>query len=303
MLTAFDADGGIDWRGVDALVDWYIESGSAGLFAVCLSSEMYCLTSDERLELARRVVRRADGRVPVVATGTFGGEVADQAAFVARMADTGVDAVVAITSQLCGPEDDDPVFEERLMRLLEVTRGVRFGLYECPVPYRRLVPPDVLGRLARTNRFYYLKETSCSPATVSAKVTASRGTPLGVFNAHTPTALEGFALGASGISCIAANLYPEPFSWLWDNRERAGEEASSLQVTLAMMDLIARAGYPASAKSFLRRRGLPIGETCRATPTPVPHDLPLLHRALAHRLAEIAERFGVPVEVQSSWRA
>jgi len=85
MLTPFLEDQSIDWHGVDALTDWYIANGSAGLFAVCLSSEMYQLTDDERTALATRVVRHAAGRVPVVATGTFGGTVEEQARTIVRM--------------------------------------------------------------------------------------------------------------------------------------------------------------------------------------------------------------------------
>ena len=39
MLTAFQEDGGLDLAGVDALVDFYLEGGSHGLFAVCQSSD------------------------------------------------------------------------------------------------------------------------------------------------------------------------------------------------------------------------------------------------------------------------
>ena len=41
--------------GVDQLVEWYIKQEVAGIFTVCLSSEMYHLTPKERLELAKRV--------------------------------------------------------------------------------------------------------------------------------------------------------------------------------------------------------------------------------------------------------
>lgn len=45
------------------MVDWYIASGCTGLFAVCQSSEMYHMTDEERLAVARAVVKQADGRV------------------------------------------------------------------------------------------------------------------------------------------------------------------------------------------------------------------------------------------------
>ncbi|MFN8540870.1 MAG: hypothetical protein U0232_25745 [Thermomicrobiales bacterium] len=50
----------------------------AGLFAVAQSSEMFALDDAERLALAGRVVRRASGRVPVIASGTFGRDAAAQ---------------------------------------------------------------------------------------------------------------------------------------------------------------------------------------------------------------------------------
>ena len=53
MLTPFDKDGAVDYPGLKALVDWYIAEGSAGLFAVCQSSEMFFLSLEERAELTR----------------------------------------------------------------------------------------------------------------------------------------------------------------------------------------------------------------------------------------------------------
>lgn len=65
MLTPFRDDGTMDWSGLDALIEWYVSAGATGLFAVCLSSEMYKLTPEERVRLAKHVVQRAAGRVPV----------------------------------------------------------------------------------------------------------------------------------------------------------------------------------------------------------------------------------------------
>ena len=63
MITPFNADGSIDYPTLSGMVEWYIASGCTGLFAVCQSSEMYHMTDDERLAVARAVVKQADGRV------------------------------------------------------------------------------------------------------------------------------------------------------------------------------------------------------------------------------------------------
>lgn len=47
MLTPFRANLTIDWEGLDRLIDWYVEAGVAGLFAVCLSGEMFDLDEQE----------------------------------------------------------------------------------------------------------------------------------------------------------------------------------------------------------------------------------------------------------------
>merc|ERR1711871_1148081 len=112
MITPFTAEGDIDWQAVDGLVEWYIESGVTGIFAACQSSEMYHLTDEERIQLATRVVNKVAGRVKVVASGSFGGDIKSQAAFVNRMAPL-VDGVVVLTCQMASEQETDEVWLER----------------------------------------------------------------------------------------------------------------------------------------------------------------------------------------------
>ena len=51
VLTPFREDGKIDFPAYRALLEYYIANGVTGLFAVCLSSELYELTAAERLEI------------------------------------------------------------------------------------------------------------------------------------------------------------------------------------------------------------------------------------------------------------
>ncbi len=258
MLTAFEEDGSLDLPGVDALVDFYLEGGSGGLFAVCQSSEMYELNDDERLTLAARVVARVAGAVPVVATATFGGALDGQAAFVRRMADAGVSAVVLLPNQLCAAEEDEATLWPRLEHMIEATDPVPLGLYECPLPYHRVLSSQLVSRLANTGRFRYIKDTSRDPACIGPKVEAVRGSGLALFNAAPASALASLRLGAAGLSPVAANLYPDLFCWLCDNKD--DPRAEWLQARLSMFEAGVRPHYPQSAKRFLATRvGLPIG--------------------------------------------
>ena len=166
VLTPFREDGKIDFPAYRALLEYYIANGVTGLFAVCLSSELYELTAAERLELAREAVAVAAGRVPVVTCGCLGNSEAEKLQSVFDMAACGVDAVVIPACQLVPQEADDAAFREAFGRLLAATAEIRLGLYECPVPYHRLVAPALLGELARMakGRLAFLKDTCCDAA-------------------------------------------------------------------------------------------------------------------------------------------
>jgi 4-hydroxy-tetrahydrodipicolinate synthase len=258
MLTPLTTDQRIDWAGVDRLTDWYLAAGVAGLFAVAQSSEMFALDDAERLDLARRVVRRVAGRVPVVASGTFDRSVAAQADFVRRMADAGVAAVTVLTGMMAEAGEDDAVWRGRVERLLTLTDPLPLALYECPAPYHRLLSPDLVAWAAATGRFHLLKETSRSIEQVRVKIAATRGTPLGIYNADATTLLPSLRDGGRGYCGIAANVYPALLVQLCATFATAPDAAEQLQDFLTVADVIVHTGYPITAKTYLRQCDLDV---------------------------------------------
>jgi 4-hydroxy-tetrahydrodipicolinate synthase len=272
MLTPFHDNGAINWNGVDALVDWYINAGVAGLFTVCLSSEMYHLSPEERLQLATRVVARAAGRVPVVAAGAFGDTLTQQARMARQIADTGVTAVVLTVNQLAVDSEPDAVWQKNAATLCDACADIALGLYECPQPYHRTLTPELLRWTAQSGRFLFLKDTCCRRDLIEAKLTAIHGTSLRWFNAHCPSLLHSLRAGGHGYSGIAANFYPELFVRLCAVYATHPDEAERMQRFLTLADLTIRSRYPASAKRYLGLLGLPIGSTCRVTVPAPPQD-------------------------------
>ena len=66
MLTPFLESGEIDYEGLKLLTELYMRAGSAGLFANCLSSEMYELTEDERLAITKPLLIRPQAVSPLL---------------------------------------------------------------------------------------------------------------------------------------------------------------------------------------------------------------------------------------------
>lgn len=271
MLTPFQESGAVDVPGLDLLTDFYLASGAAGLFANCLSSEMYELTDAERLSITKQIVVRAGGQVPVVATGTFGGPLEQQADFVRRIYDTGVQAVIVITSQLVSAAESDAVLLDRLHRLMDLTSGIPLGMYECPVPYKRLVTSDMLADLLPTGRLVYHKDTSLDADEVSRRLAVAKDYDFALYDAYMVNAVSSLRAGAAGLCCIQGNIFPELITWLCanvhDEARQDGVEAVQ-QFLTDSMDLVHTA-YPIIAKYSLQKQGIPISLKTRRVVEPL----------------------------------
>ncbi|MFT3705444.1 MAG: dihydrodipicolinate synthase family protein [Agriterribacter sp.] len=266
MITPFTPQAELDFDMLHKLVEFYLASGVKGLFANCLSSEMYSINEEERIALTKAVVDQVNGRVPVVATGSFGLTITDKAEFTKKIFDTGIDAAVLITGHYAKADENDDVLLRNFEKMLSLTGDIPLGLYECPVPYKRVLTPEVLKTLVSTNRMMYHKDTCCDEAQVKAKLAVTKGTNLQFYDAHTPNAVSSMTAGAEGMSAIAGNFYPEVLVWLCDNvnNPERQEEVAWLQKELTKADEVVHTAYPMSAKFFLQARGLPIHTISRS---------------------------------------
>ena len=266
MLTPFKTNGDIDYDILTQLTEIYLTAGSAGLFANCLSSEMFELTDDERLQVIKHVIKVSGGAVPVVATGTFGGPISKQADFIKKVNDTGADAVILITGLLAAENESDAVFNDRVFDLFNQTGEIPLGFYECPVPYKRLLSPIQLGLFVDTGRIIYHKDTCLNIHQVKAKIHDAAGNPnFGLYDAYMGHAVESLKAGSAGLSCIQGNFFPELIVWLCNNYADVSlhEEVSSVQQFLVDNMDVMHDVYPIIAKYWLTKRGLNISTTTR----------------------------------------
>lgn len=251
MLTPYTARNKVDFPSLERLVDWYAGQGVDGLFAVCQSSEMFFLSLEERVEVARFVKERA--AIPVIASGHIADSVEEQITELRRMAETGIDALVLISNRLAAEDEGDDVFLARLERVLaELPADIPLGFYECPYPYKRLLGPQVIRYMVDSGRFAFIKDTSCDAQNMAEKLALIRGSRVKLYNANTATLLETLRLGAAGYSGVMANFHPRLYSWLIREYESAPEQAQYLQEILTMCSLIEGRGYPANAKYMMQ---------------------------------------------------
>ena len=255
MLTPFTPEMAVDVPCLRQLTEFYLDNGAVGLFANCLSSEMYELSSAERLLVIDTVVKQAAGRVPVVATGTLGGSIEEMAEFSKQVYALGVDAVIILNNQFVSAEESDAEFLARVHAWLALTPGIPFGIYECPVPYKRLISLPVLEDLLATGRLCYHKDTSLSLTDVQAKINAGKGHVFGLYDAYIEHATASLQAGSMGLSCIQGNFFPDLIVELC----RAPEQGQRIQKFMCKHMQLMHEVYPISAKYVLANMGFPIG--------------------------------------------
>ena len=295
MLTPFLENGEVDYDGLKTLTEFYLEAGSAGLFANCLSSEMFELTDDERLLVTKTVVDQVAGRVPVVATGTFGGAISKQAEFVKRIYETGVQAVIVISGLIASEEESDTIFLERAKELISLTDDIPLGFYECPVPYKRLINSDVLTELLKSGRIVYHKDTCLDDVEVAKRLQAGQGYRFGLYDAYMVNAVSSLKAGAAGLSCIQGNIYPELIVWIcnhFNDPDRQEDVAKVQQFFIDSMEIV-HSAYPIIAKYSLQRRGFPISLYTRREVGVLTNDLKERMDSLLEQVEQIQEELGI----------
>ena len=260
MVTPFTDADKVDYGALEELVEWYINAGVDGLFAVCQSSEMFFLSLEERVAIAEFVVKKTAGRVPVIASGHISATHEKQIDEMKKIADTGIDAAVLISNAFAKQDEGDDKWKKNLERFLDAfPKSVPLGIYECPYPYKRLVSPELLKWCADTGRFKFLKDTSCDPENIKAKIEAVKGSSLKIYNANAATLLESLKYGAAGLSGVMANFLPELIVWLCKNWDTYPQKAQVAQNLLGTVAPVQKRIYPICAKQYLQLEGVSIG--------------------------------------------
>lgn len=259
IVTPFDEGGAIDYESLEKLVEMFRQAGCEGIFAVCQSSEMFFLTEEEKLELARRTLQMCRARgMKCVVSGHTQDRLEEQIAYLRQIEELEPDAIILVSNRFAAQDEDDQIAVERLQAICAALKPeTRLGVYECPYPYKRLLTTPILQAMIADGRFRFVKDTCCQIDLIRQRLQLLQGTPIALYNANTATLGESMAAGAVGYSGIQLNLMPEFFTLLQGfYREDHPVHAQRLLNYLSFTSTIECQNYPANAKYCLMQRGL-----------------------------------------------
>ena len=263
MITPYTKDNMLDLDAVGQLVEYYAQCDCEGIFALCLSSEIFHLSDEEKRTLLRSVLSVNAGRMQIVASGHTADDLNSQIRQLAMTVEEGADAAVMILNRTAKPDESEDVCRHNIEKLLNALPDVRFGIYECPYPYKRVASPELMRWCAQTGRIVFIKDTCCDLASIQAKQQAVQGTPLKIFNANTATLLASMRLGVEGVSGIMANFHADLYTLLIRLMKADDPAAETLQAYLTMASWIENMLYPVCAKAYRALQGMSITTVTR----------------------------------------
>ena len=233
VITPFHRDGSIDFDALADLVERLVTAGVHGLISGGSTGENYAETVEERLAIARFVVDRVKGRIPVV-IGTGAMRTPDSIALAVGARDMKADAILLGT-----PPYSVPTERENALNALAIDRAADMPiiLYNYPGRMSVAMGREFLDRVGRSKNVIGIKESS---GDINRVHLLARDYPhIQMSCGMDDQALEFFAWGAQSWICGGSNFLPDEHIALYDTCVVKGDFAKGRRIMSAMLPLMA----------------------------------------------------------------
>ena len=207
IVTPMLKDGGVDWKGLEKLVEWHIEQGTNSIVAVGTTGEASTLSMEEHTQVIKEIIRVANKRIPIIA-GTGANSTREAIELTKAAKDLGADAALLVT-----PYYNKPTQEGLYQHYKAVAEAVELPLILYNVPGRTGVDlsNDTAVRLAEIPNIVGIKDATGDVPRGKALIEALNG-KMAVYSGDDETAWELMLLGADGNISVTANIAPKAMS-------------------------------------------------------------------------------------------
>lgn len=265
LATPFGPDGQVDYKQLEALVEFQLEHHTDGIVALGTTAETPTLSQEEKDKIAQTVIGKVAGRIPVI-VGAGSNDTLHAAAMARRYEAMGADGLLVVT-----PYYNKANKSGMLAHFRTIADGVNIPILLYNVPSRTgcSIPLDVLEELSHHKNIVGIKEASGDIAYVTA---AARllNQDFCMLSGNDDEVLPLLALGGSGVISVLANIAPDQTHELVSSYQ-SGDIAHARDVQLKYLELIHALfaeTSPAPLKEAMNLLGMKVG-SCRLPLGPV----------------------------------
>lgn len=254
LVTPFDADGAVDYAGLERLIEHQISHGMDYLVSLGTTGETATLNAEERNAVWRFTTEKVAGRVPLVA-GIGGNNTAEIVAQVAAFDHRGYGAILSVSPYYNKPTQEG-IYQH--YRAVAQASALPVVLYNVPGRTGSNMEAGTTLRLASEfPQIVAVKEASGNFDQIS-KILRDKPEDFLVISGDDPATLPMMALGAVGVISVVGNIFPAEVASLvrfctTGHFEEARQIHSRL---LRITELCFVEGNPAGAKQALQQLGI-----------------------------------------------
>jgi 4-hydroxy-tetrahydrodipicolinate synthase len=222
LVTPFTTSGTLDERALEKFVDFQIDGGVNFLVPCGTTGENPALTQDEHRRVVEIVVKRAKGRVPVLAGA--GSNSTDKAIELAQIAiDVGADGILTITPYYNKPSPDGLRRHFGMQAAAVEKRKARFPMIMYNVPGRTGVNMTAETTVRIANEIPNVIGVKEASGNMEQILQILRDRPKGflVLSGDDAWALPLLGAGADGLISVASNEVPKLMRQLIDEKSIA----------------------------------------------------------------------------------
>ena len=203
LVTPFNEDGSCDDGAMRDLVEFQIKEGISGLAPMGTTGESPTLSHEDHIKVIEKVVKQANGRVPVIA-GT-GSNCTDEAIRLTKLAkDAGADVTLQVAPYYNKPNQEG--FYRHFMAVADKV-DMPVLVYNIPGRSGKNIENSTMLRLAEHENIIAVKEASGN-INQMMNLIAAKPDNFEVLSGDDNLGMSLITLGGSGIVSVASNLLP-----------------------------------------------------------------------------------------------
>ncbi len=224
-------ENGIDFEQFGRLVDWQIEEGINGLVVCGTTGEASTLTDQEHRDAIEFVVKRAAGRVPVIA-GTGSNDTAYAIELTQFACEVGADACLVVTPYY------NKATQNGLVAMYQAIAAVSTKpiiAYNVPGRTGCNILPSTYAKLAEIPNLAAIKEANGNISSV-VETRALVGDRMTIYSGNDDQIVPILAMGGQGVISVLSNVLPRQTVELC-NKFFAGDVAGAAQMQCDLLEL------------------------------------------------------------------
>lgn len=203
LVTPFDRQGKVDFEALERLVDFQIEAGTDAILALGTTGESSTMTHEEDNEVARCVVERVAGRVPVIAgSGSNCTETMLEKSLAYQK--IGVDGLLTITPYY-NKSSEEGIYQH--FKVVADAVDIPCILYNIPGRCGCSISVNNVERLSQHPNIMGIKEASGN-VSFAASIAHLLSDDFRMYSGEDALTLPLMALGASGTISVWADVQP-----------------------------------------------------------------------------------------------